>query len=104
MQDPSMKLSISRDVLLAALQLVGRAVSTRATLPSLSGIKLIAADGELTLSATDTELGLTMTISEVAVEGEGTLLLPGRLLGDVVRNLPDGEVSLPLRPRSAMSS
>ena len=38
-----------------------------------------------------------MTVSEVAVDGEGTLLLPGRLLGDVVRNLPDGEVSLALR-------
>ena len=66
MQDPLMKLSISRDVLLAALQLVGRAVSTRATLPSLSGIKLIAADGLLTLSATDNELGLTLTVSDVA--------------------------------------
>ncbi len=98
MQDPLMKLSISRDVLLAALQLVGRAVSTRATLPSLSGIKLIAADGRLTLSATDTELGLTLTVSEVAVDGDGTLLLPGRLLGDVVRNLPEGEVTLALRP------
>jgi DNA polymerase III subunit beta len=98
MQDPLMKLLISRDVLLAALQLVGRAVSSRVTLPSLSGIKLIAADGELTLSATDSELGLTLTVSEVTVNGEGTLLLPGRLLGDVVRNLPEGEVTLALRP------
>ena len=97
MQDPSMKFSISRDVLLAALQVVGRAVSSRATVPSLSGVRLTAAEGKLTLAATDTELGLTMTISEVAVEDEGTLLLPGRLLGDVVRNLPDGEVSLQLR-------
>ncbi len=51
----------------------------------------------MTLSATDTELGLTITVSEVAVEDEGTLLLPGRLLGDVVRNLPGGEVSLAVR-------
>ncbi len=97
MQDPPMKFSISRDVLLAALQVVGRAVSSRATVPSLSGVRLAAAEGKLTLAATDTELGLTMTISEVAVEDEGTLLLPGRLLGDVVRNLPDGEVGLHLR-------
>jgi DNA polymerase III subunit beta len=97
MQDPSMKFSISHNVFLAALQVVGRAVSSRATIPSLSGVKLTTTGGELTLAATDTELGLTMTVSEVAVEGEGTLLLPGRLLGDVVRNLPDGEVSLQLR-------
>jgi DNA polymerase III subunit beta len=97
MQDLPMKLSISRDTFLAALQVVGRAVSTRSTLPSLSGVKLTAISDQLTLAATDTELGLTMNVAEVAVETEGTLLLPGRLLGDVVRSLPSGEVSLALR-------
>jgi DNA polymerase-3 subunit beta len=98
MQDPTMKLSIPRDTFLAALQVVGRAVSSRAAIPSLGGVKLTASSGNLTLSATDTELGLTMTVSELAIESDGTLLLPGRLLGDVVRNLPGGEVSLALRP------
>jgi DNA polymerase-3 subunit beta len=92
-----MKLSISRDTLLAAVQVVGRAVSSRATLPSLGGVKLTATAGELTLAATDTELGLSMTISELGVESEGTVLLPGRLFGDVVRNLPSGDVTLALR-------
>jgi DNA polymerase III subunit beta len=97
MQAPPMKLSISRDNLFSALQVVGRAVSSRTTLPSLSGIKLDARARELTLSATDTELGLTMTLGEISVETEGTLLLPGRLLGDVIRSLPSGEVTLALR-------
>ena len=97
MQDLPMKLSISRDTFLAALQVVGRAVSSRSTLPSLSGVKLTAISDELTLAATDTELGLTMNVAEVAIETEGTLLLPGRLLGDVVRSLPSGEVTLALR-------
>jgi DNA polymerase-3 subunit beta len=97
MQEPLMKLSLSRDTLLNAVQLVGRAVSSRAAIPSLGGIKLTAAEKELTLSATNTELGLTTTVSEVAIEGDGTVLLPGRLLGDVVRNLPSGPVALALR-------
>jgi DNA polymerase III subunit beta len=97
MQEPPMKLSISRDTFLAALQVVGRAVSSRSTLPSLSGVKVTAGQGELVLTATDTELGLTMTLADISVEAEGTLLLPGRLLGDVVRSLPSGEVSLALR-------
>jgi DNA polymerase-3 subunit beta len=92
-----MKLSISRDLFLAALQVVGRAVSSRATLPSLSGVKLDAAGGKLTLSATDSELGLVINVDDVAAEAEGTLLLPGRLLVDVVRNLPAGDVQLALR-------
>jgi DNA polymerase-3 subunit beta len=92
-----MKLSVSRDSLNAALQLVGRAVSTRGTLPSLGGILVIAADGAVTLRATDMELALTRTVSDARTEADGTVLLPGRLFADVVRSLPPGEVSLELR-------
>ena len=93
-----MKLSIARDKLFDALQLVGRAVSTRSTLPSLSGIHLEAGGGSLTLRATDMELGLTLTVGDVTVEQDGIVLLPGRLLVDVVRSLPEGEATLALRP------
>ncbi|MEO8092533.1 MAG: DNA polymerase III subunit beta [bacterium] len=92
-----MKLSISRDHLFDALQLAGRAVSSRSTLPSLGGILLLAADGKLTVRATDMELGLTLSLTEVKIEQEGNILLPGRLLVDVVRSLPDGELTIGLR-------
>src|SRR5436189_1823978 len=98
MQDPSMKLSTSRDILAGALQTVGRAVSSRATLPSLGGIELAARQDGVVLRATDMELGLTVFVGEVTVESEGTVLLPGRLVGDVVRSLPPGDVTLALRP------
>ena len=89
-----MKLTVSRDSLFTALQLVSRAVSTRGTLPSLGGVLAIAADGRLTLRATDMELSLTCSLDDAATERDGTLLLPGRLLADVVRSLPSGEVVL----------
>ena len=57
-----MKLSVPRDSLSGALQLVGRAVSTRGTLPSLGGILVIAGESALTLRATDMELALTSTL------------------------------------------
>lgn len=93
-----MKLTAPRDSLSAALQLVGRAVSNRGTLPSLGGILLIADGDSLTLRATDMELALTRTVEAASLEQPGTVLLPGRLFGDVVRSLPPGEVSLELRP------
>jgi DNA polymerase-3 subunit beta len=93
-----MKLSVPRDSLSGGLQLVGRAVSSRGTLPSLGGILLLAADGALTLRATDMELALTRTLDDAKLEQDGTVLLPGRLLTDVVRSLPPGDVSLELRP------
>src|ERR1044072_9323617 len=92
-----MKLFVSRDSLSAALQLVGRAVSTRGTLPSLGGILVIAADDAGTLRATDMELALTRTVGDAKTEQDGTVLLPGRLFADVVRSLPPGEVTLELR-------
>ena len=59
---------------------------------------MIAADGSLTLRATDMELALTARRRlDAKVEQEGTVLLPGRLFADVVRSLPPGEVELELR-------
>ena len=60
-----MKLSISRDIFLAALQVVGRAVSSRAPWRHWWNQVDRRRPNELTLSATDTELGLTMTVSEL---------------------------------------
>jgi DNA polymerase III subunit beta len=92
-----MNFSVPHDRLLAALQLVGRAVSARSTMPSLGGILLTAqADGVL-LRATDMEIGLSLSL-EAKVDRPGSALLPGRLLVDVVRSLPSGEVGVGLRP------
>ncbi|MFL5907700.1 MAG: DNA polymerase III subunit beta [Solirubrobacterales bacterium] len=90
-----MKIDTTRQSLLDALLVVSRAVSARAALQALSGI-LISADGEARLRATDMELGLEVGL-EGQIEGEGAIVLPGRLLVEVVRSLPDGPVSLALR-------
>jgi DNA polymerase-3 subunit beta len=90
-----MKITASRQALLDALLVVSRAVSTRAALQALSGIHL-SANGEPRLRATDMELGLDVGL-EGNAEGEGEVVLPGRLLVEVARSLPDGEVGLELR-------
>jgi DNA polymerase III subunit beta len=92
-----MNLKADRDSLLDALLATSRAVSTRSTLPSLGGILIEAAAGTARARATDMELGLTVEI-EAEVDGEGSLLLPGRLLTDVARALPPGPVTLAERP------
>jgi DNA polymerase III subunit beta len=93
-----MNLTVPRDDLLAATQLVSRAVSVRSTLPALGGIQLTAGEEGLTLRATDMDMGLARTLEGVRCEASGQLLLPGRLLADVVRSLPPGDVSLAYRP------
>src|SRR5690349_17449618 len=88
-----MKITADRDPLLDALQSASRALSTRSTLPSLGGILITVENGTATARATDMELGLAVTI-DAEVEGEGSLLLPGRLLSDIARALPPGQVTI----------
>jgi DNA polymerase III subunit beta len=90
-----MKIDTTRQSLLDALLVVSRAVSARAALQALSGI-LISTNGEARLRATDMELGLEVGLGG-DVDGGGSVVLPGRLLVEVVRSLPDGPVSLTLR-------
>jgi DNA polymerase-3 subunit beta len=92
-----LKLSTKRDELVSKLSVVSRAVSTRAATQSLAGI-LIAVDegGQVRLSATDLEMGL-QTDLEAEAEGQGSVLLPGRLLAELARSLGDDTVQLELR-------
>jgi DNA polymerase III subunit beta len=90
-----MKINATRQALLDALLVVSRAVSARAALQALSGI-LITADDTARLRATDMELGLDVGL-DAEIEGSGAVVLPGRLLVEVVRSLPDGPVTLALR-------
>ena len=93
-----MKVTTPRDQFLSSLQLAGRAVSARSTLPSLGGILFTAAEGALTLRATDMEMGISLQVPAANVESDGAVLLPGRLVVDVARSLPAGDVTLELRP------
>ncbi len=90
-----MKITATRQALLDALLVTSRAVSTRAALQALSGIHL-SSNGESRLRATDMELGLDVSL-EGEAEGAGAVVLPGRLLVEVARSLPDGSVTLELR-------
>jgi DNA polymerase-3 subunit beta len=88
-----MKITADRDPLIDALQSAARALSTRSTLPSLGGILITVEGGTATARATDMELGLAVQL-EAEVDGDGSILLPGRLLTDVARALPPGPVTI----------
>jgi DNA polymerase III subunit beta len=69
-----------------------RTVGARATLPALSGVRMEVAGDRLLLGSTDLEVSSSLSIPVQAMR-EGTALVPGRLLGDVVRSLPNAAVS-----------
>ena len=92
-----MKIFLQRDHLLAQLQTVSRVASTRSAIQALSGVQVSVRGGAGELRATDMDVGLRVPL-ELEVEREGTVVLPARLLLDVVRSLPAAGISLELRP------
>src|ERR1044071_2652970 len=91
-----MKITTARDALFAQLQTVTRAASTRSAVQALSGVQLLASKDGIELRATDMEIGLRVPL-EGEVVREGSVVLPARLLVDVVRALPSNDLTLELR-------
>jgi DNA polymerase III subunit beta len=97
-----MKVTCPREELAQKLGVVGRAVSSRTSVNILTGIMLRAEDGRLSLAATDMEISLRVTL-DAQVEEEGSVVIPGRLLVDIVRLLPAGEVTLEHRAEEGIA-
>jgi DNA polymerase III subunit beta len=88
-----MKFSVGREHFLNQLGIAVRGVSTRSAIQTLAGVLIRAETGAVELQATDMEIGIRVQV-EAAAEREGAVVLPGRLLLDVVRSLPKDELTL----------
>lgn len=88
-----MKVSCLQEHLAKGLSTVGRAVSTRSTLPVLANVLLSTDNGRLKLSATNLEIAITCWI-EARVEEEGSVTVPARTFSDLVNTLPQEQVEL----------
>src|SRR5581483_2285983 len=96
-----LRIRISRDELAAKLAVVARGVSTRTAVLVLGGIQLRAEGEKLHLAATDMEVSLRAAV-DAGVDAEGTAVVPGRLLLDIARSLPEGEVTVEHKPEEAV--
>ena len=94
-----MKLTVSQKNLSAALSIVGRAVSSRSTMPVLSNILLDATGDQLRLSATNREIGINCWIA-AEVHDPGATTIPARLLAEYVNSLPPERIGMELAART----
>ena len=92
-----MKLSAARDELLAQLQTVSRVASTRGAIQALSGVQIARRPPAASSCAPPTWRSGCASRSRPQVEREGSIVLPARLLVDVVRSLSGPTVTLELR-------
>ncbi|MCB0089886.1 MAG: DNA polymerase III subunit beta [Caldilineaceae bacterium] len=94
-----MRVSCLQENLAKGLSIVGRAVSSRSTLPILGNILLEAKNNQLRLAATNLEVGINCWIG-AKVEDEGAITVPARLLTEFVNSLPADRIDMELAVRT----
>jgi DNA polymerase-3 subunit beta len=91
-----MKLKIKKDVLLDSINWVNRVIAARPVLPILSNILLEAKDTSLTLSASNIEVS-SKSEKLAHIDKAGEVIVQGRLLNEIVKALPNKDVTLELK-------
>ncbi|MGI6711249.1 MAG: DNA polymerase III subunit beta [Bacillota bacterium] len=88
-----MEFNCNKDDLAYAVQLVGRAVSTKNTLPLINGIMLLANNNRLTIRATDLEIAIEYSL-DTEIADNGTVVVPGKYFSEMVKRLPSGMINI----------
>lgn len=92
-----MKFTCNQQTLSKALNIVSKAVTSRTTIPILKGILLEAKDGTLKLAASDLDLSIERVI-DVNVMEEGSIVVLSKLFGDIIRKLPNEDITIEVTP------
>ncbi|MEG2563936.1 MAG: DNA polymerase III subunit beta, partial [Bacilli bacterium] len=92
-----MKLKIKKDILADGLNKVAKAISTKNLVPVLSGIKFELSKDGLTLTASDNDITIQTYIKateNMIIEQEGSIIIQGKYVLDIVRKLPDEYINI----------
>lgn len=94
-----MKFTIKKELLLEALSKVSKAISTKNLIPVLAGVKFELKKKKLTLTASDNDITIQTIIDssneeEFKIENEGSIIIQGKYILDIVRKLPDQFINI----------
>lgn len=92
-----MKLRIKKDVLLDGLNKVSKALSSKNLVPVLQGIKFDLNENGLLLTASDNDITIQVFIDntdDMNIEKEGSIIIQGKYILDIVRKLPDEFINI----------
>ena len=96
-----MKIICEKEKLLKGINSVVRGVPTRTTMPILEGILIQTNDNELKLTSYDLELGIEYTM-ECEVKEEGNTVVNSVMFSEIIRKLPDTEISIELNENNLL--
>ncbi|MGG3841336.1 DNA polymerase III subunit beta [Anoxybacillus kestanbolensis] len=99
-----MKVIIDRDRLVRSVQDVMKAVSSRTTIPILTGIKIVASEQGVTLTGSDSDISIESFIPAeeedrviVEIVKQGSVVLQARFFSEIVRKLPKETVEIEVK-------
>lgn len=95
-----MKFTINRASLTTQLNNVLRAISSKTTIPILTGVKIVADTDQIVLTGSDADITIETVLTAsnedngLKVEQPGSIVLPARFFSDIVKKLPDKTVTI----------
>ncbi|MBY9082158.1 DNA polymerase III subunit beta [Paenibacillus sp. HN-1] len=99
-----MKISILKNELNESIQHVSKAISSRTTIPILTGIKLEVTHQGVTLTASDTDISIQSFIPTedesqqiVKVDRPGSVVLPAKFFVEIIKKLPSKEIQMEVK-------
>jgi DNA polymerase-3 subunit beta len=88
-----MKITSSKETLLNGIQTVQSVITSKATLPILANILIETQPGQLRLTATDLDIGISCVIP-VDTQEPGAITIPAKRLSDIIKELNADEVTI----------
>ncbi|MCY7672436.1 DNA polymerase III subunit beta, partial [Bacillus altitudinis] len=96
-----MKFTIQKDRLVESVQDVLKAVSSRTTIPILTGIKIVASDEGVSLTGSDSDISIESFIPQrdgdlevITIDRPGSIVLQARFFSEIVKKLPMSTVEI----------
>lgn len=96
-----LKFTIQKSHLNESIQHVSKAISSRTTIPILTGIKIEVNAAGATFTASDTDISIQVFIPTeidghpvITVEKSGSIVVPAKFFVDIIRKLPANEVNI----------
>ncbi|WP_264740013.1 DNA polymerase III subunit beta [Cytobacillus firmus] len=96
-----MRFIIQRDRLVQSVQDVMKAVTSRTTIPILTGIKIVASEEGVTLTGSDSDISIESFIPKeeagdeiVEIKQAGAIVLQAKFFSEIVKKLPTDSVEI----------
>ena len=91
-----MKFDTTKEILIKGIQSVQNAINPKTTLPILSNILIEAGKENISLTATDLDMGIVSTLP-IKPGVEGAITVPAKKFFDIIKELPEGGVSISVK-------